>query len=317
MSDPIVPLFSLVNGEGAGALLAAAAGDVAGGASPLGYSALTQQATVVSYHLLVRNGISGPDLANEWAELGADGTNPTVFRTASPEFEEWLAGVNTPTQRRVRRPDCEPAARAFPIGIWFRRDPSNLVTAALEVSRLTHMDATTAVATAALAGAMAASAFGQNGMDFLAAVREIAEVASARVVNETEGFVDAAALPGFVDQLSDLKVEGGVEELGPPGPNWVNAAIRLAADASSDPAGQISRAVQLGGSMLGTMVGGLVGARAGLRAWPWAVPNSTWFAELGVRLVSGKREVLDLPVPYYVEETLTYGIERDLGRPFG
>ncbi len=108
-----------------------------------------------------------------------------------------------------------------------------------------------------------------------------------------------------------------MEELGPPGPNWVSAAIRLAADASSDPAGQISRAVQLGGSMLGTMVGGLVGARAGLRAWPWAVPNSTWFAELGVRLVSGKREVLDLPVPYYVEETLTYGIERDLGRPFG
>ena len=42
------PLFSLPLGEGSGALLAAAAGDVAGGADPHGYSALTQTATTPS-----------------------------------------------------------------------------------------------------------------------------------------------------------------------------------------------------------------------------------------------------------------------------
>ena len=329
MSDPIVPLFSLVNGEGAGALLAAAAGDVAGGASPIGYSALIQQATVVAYHLLNRNEISGPDLAAEWAELGADGSNPSVYRMASEDFDQWLENVNTSAQIRVRRPDCEPAVRAFPAGIWFRRDPSQLVTAALEISRLTHMDATTAVASASLAGAAAAAAFGQVGRDFLAAVREITSVAAARVAGETEGFIDAAAAPAFVAQVRELtsfsptsesqisETLNGEADLGPTGPAWVIAAIKLAADGNRDPAEQIGHAAHVGGSLLGGMVGALLGARAGLRAWPWKVPNSTWFAELGVRLVSGNRETRDLPVPYYVEETLTYGIERDHRRPFG
>jgi ADP-ribosylglycohydrolase len=312
-------LFSLVNGEGAGALLAAAAGDVAGGASPVGYSAFTQQATVVSYHLLERNGISGPDLASQWAELGADGANPSVYRGASAEFEAWLENVNTPAQKRVRRPDCEPAARAFPVGIWFRRDPSQLVNAALEVARLTHMDATTAVAAAALAGATAACAFGQSGRDLLAAAFEISNVAAARVSEETEGFVDAVAADAFVSKVREPHLSDGSRSATngpqPNGPDLVLTALRLAADGSAEPAEQIGRAAHLGGSVLGAMVGALLGARTGLRTWPWSVPNSTWFAELGLRMVSGNRETRDLPVPYNVEETLTHGV--DHRRPFG
>jgi ADP-ribosylglycohydrolase len=315
LSDPIVPLFSLVNGEGAGALLAAAAGDVAGGASSIGYSAFTQQATVVTYHLLDRNAISGPDLAVQWAELGADGDNPSVYRSASSEFEDWLENVNTPAQKRVRRPDCEPAARAFPVGIWFRREPSELVTAALEVTRLTHMDATTAVAAAALCGATAACAFGQSGRDLLAAVSEIASVAAARVAEETEGFVDASAVHTFVAQVGNPLAPDGHGESVSKGPDQVLAAINLAADGSAEPAEQIGRAAHLGGSALGAMVGALVGARTGIRTWPWTVPNSTWFAELGLRMVSGNRETRDLPMPYNVEEALNHGV--DHRRPFG
>lgn len=38
-------------------MLAAAAGDVAGGNSAVGYSAITQQATVVAYHILRNDGV--------------------------------------------------------------------------------------------------------------------------------------------------------------------------------------------------------------------------------------------------------------------
>ena len=318
MADPIVPLFSLVSGEGAGALLGVAAGDVAGGNSPVGYSALTQQATVVSYHLLLRDGVFGPDLATEWAELGADGSNPSVYRGASAEFEAWLAHVNSPEQVRVRRPDCEPAVRALPVGIWFRRDPASLVTAALEVSRLTHMDAATAIAAAAASGAAAACAFGQSGRDLMAAVNEVVAIAAIRVAEETEGFIDGAAATAFVEAARAMKANGAVEasEVGSPGPQWIIAAIRLAADVNVEPGESVGRAAHLGGSQLGALVGGLLGARIGFRNWPWNVPNTSWFAEVGLRLVSGSREIRDLPVPYYVEESLTHGIDRDQRQPF-
>jgi hypothetical protein len=52
----------------------------------------------------------------------------------------------------------------------------------------------------------------------------------------------------------------------------------------------------------------MVGGRVGLKAWPWVVPNSTWFAEIGRRLVSSNRETRDIPVPYQVEERLTFGL---------
>jgi len=311
----------LVNGEGAGALLAAAAGDVAGGASSIGYSACLQQATIVSYHLLNRDAISAPDLATEWAELGADGTNPSVYRAPTADFEEWLALVNTPDQRRVRVTTCEPAVRSFPVGVWFRRRPEELVTASLAVSRLTHMDATTAVASAALAGATAACAFGQTGRDLLAAAEEIARMAAASVKDQPEGFIDAAAAGDFLARIRRLRFAespdvGKAFDWSRPEPGWVIAAIKLASDQDSEPSEAIASAASFGGSPLGSMVGALVGARVGLRPWPWTIPNSTWFAELGVRLVSGNRETRDLPVPYYVEETLTHGIERDYRRPF-
>ena len=43
------PLYSLVAGEGDGLMLGVAAGDAAGGAWELGYSAVTEQVTVIAY----------------------------------------------------------------------------------------------------------------------------------------------------------------------------------------------------------------------------------------------------------------------------
>ncbi|HEX2421127.1 MAG TPA: ADP-ribosylglycohydrolase family protein [Acidimicrobiia bacterium] len=322
MSDAKGPLFSLVNGEGAGALLAAAAGDVAGGAGGVAYSAITQQATVVAYHLIANNGVQGSSLAREWSELAADGSNPSVYRSASPEFEEWVTKVDTGEAQRSSRPSAEPAARVAPVGVWFRRRPVDLVVGALEVSRLTHLDATTAVAAAAMAGATAASCFAQTGRDLLSAAEEISRQALALVEEEaTFTNVDEARRfpPRLLAARSLVSARSGrvLSEIGKnTGPDEVLMAVALAcgSDQTSDELLRVS--AEAGGSRLAAMVGALVGAREGIRNWPWEVPNSTWFAEIGRRLVSGHRETRDLPVPYFVEESLTHGIDRDDHRPF-
>jgi ADP-ribosylglycohydrolase len=317
LSDAKGPLFSLVNGEGAGALLAAAAGDVAGAWSGVAYSALTQQATVVAYHLMANDGVQGSALAREWSELGADDSNPSVYRAASSEFEDWITSLESGESRRAHGPSAEPAARVIPVGVWFRRRPQELVVAALEVSRLTHLDATTAVAAAAMAGATAASCFAQAGRDLLSAAAEISNQALELVVEEaTFTNVDAARLfPHRFLETSGLANAGSEQVMAEiernQGPDEVLMAIALACSSDQTPENLIRMAAESGGSRLATMVGALVGARDGIRSWPWLVPNSTWFAEIGRRLVSGTRETRDLPVPYFVEETLTHGIDRD------
>jgi ADP-ribosylglycohydrolase len=322
LSDAKGPLFSLVNGEGAGALLAAAAGDVAGGASGVAYSAITQQATVVAYHLIANDGVQGSSLAREWSELAADGSNPSVYRAASPEFEEWVTKVDTGEAQRSSRPSAEPAARAAPVGVWFRRRPLDLVVGALEVSRLTHLDATTAVAAAAMAGATAASCFAQTGRDLLSAAEEISHQALALVEEEaTFTNVDEARRfpPRLLEARSLVSARPSrvLSEIGQTaGPDEVLTAVALACGSDQTPDELLRVSAEAGGSRLAAMVGALVGAREGIRNWPWEVPNSTWFAEIGRRLVSGHRETRDLPVPYFVEESLTHGIDRDDHRPF-
>ncbi|MGH8959054.1 MAG: ADP-ribosylglycohydrolase family protein [Acidimicrobiia bacterium] len=322
MSDANGPLFSLVNGEGAGALLAAAAGDVAGAASAVAYSALTQQATVVAYHLMANDGVQGSALARDWSELAAEESNPSVYRAVSPDFEEWVTRVESGDAQRSSRPSAEPAARVAPVGIWFRRRPGELVVGALEVSRLTHLDATTAVAAAAMAGATAASCFAQSGRDLLIAAAEISSQALS-LVEEEATFTNVDEARGFPRRFLEASslVRAGPEEVVAElgwreGPDEVLMAVALACGAEQTAEGVLQAAAETGGSRLAAMVGALVGAREGIRTWPWIVPNSTWFAEIGRRLVSGHRETRDLPVPYFVEESLTHGIDRDDHRPF-
>ncbi|MGQ0849352.1 MAG: ADP-ribosylglycohydrolase family protein [Actinomycetota bacterium] len=321
MLESNTPLFSLLNGEGAGALLASAAGDVAGGSSSIGYSASTQQAAVLAYHLLRNDGVDRITLAREWGELAADGTNPSVYRAASADFSAWAAGVLEGAPVTSTAPAIEPAARIAPLGVWFRRDPDRLLESAIRVSRITHLDAPTAVATAATAGAVAALSFAQTGRDLLAGVAEVAERAVGLVQEEAMMFnrVDQATdLPKRIREAEawlglngpDVLEQAGVSGA-PDAPEWAVVAVALAAVLPAEPYRRIEEAARLGGSTLGSLVGALVGARVGLRVWPWVIPNNTWFAEIGRRLVSGNRETRDLPVPYQVEAVLTFGIERD------
>lgn len=297
-------------------MLAAAAGDVAGGASPVGYSALTQQATVLAYHLMRYDRVERSALVDEWLELYTDHDSPNLYRSPSPALSSFLEAARRGEAAATAEPSAEPAARVFPLGVWFRRRPQELVEAAVAASRATHLDAASVVAAAAVAGAVAASCYAQGGRDLLAAAAEVGGTCLAAIEGEESTFSrldrarewieDLSTLPRVdqapADTVSDLASRSGEDVTRLP-----MAAILITSIFAGEPYRQIEQAAALGGSLLATMVGAMVGARAGIRSWPWVVPNDTWFAEIGRRLVSGNRETRDIPVPTHVEERLTMG----------
>jgi ADP-ribosylglycohydrolase len=316
-SDQSSPLFSLLNGEGAGSMLAAAAGDVAGGLSPVGYSCPTQQATVLAYHLLRHDRIDRPGLIEDWLELAADGEAPSLYRGASDQFESFLEAARVGEAAAVAEPSAEPATRVHPVGVWFRRQPDLLVEAGILASRLTHSDATSVLAAVVVAGAVAASCYAQAGRDLLHAAAEVGERCMAAIGDDDVQFSRLEEARSWQRTLAELALYRG---------SWdgVMQAIRvrvatgsqrdlpllailIAAPPEAEPYRQIERAASAGGSPLAVMTGALVGARVGIRSWPWVVPNDTWFAEIGRRLVSGNRETRDIPVPNHVEERLSLG----------
>ncbi|MGA7270168.1 MAG: ADP-ribosylglycohydrolase family protein, partial [Acidimicrobiia bacterium] len=140
MSDGGGSRFSLPVGEGVGAMLCLAGGDVLGGASTQGYSATTQQAVVVAYHLIRHGEIDRETLAEEMTEMDGDHDAPSVFRSSSPQLRQWLDSSRAGEPVFATEPGLDPAVRVAPVGMWFRRRPDELVEAALETARLTHLD---------------------------------------------------------------------------------------------------------------------------------------------------------------------------------
>lgn len=313
MTDPNEPLFSLPLGEGEGAMLAAAAGDVAGGADPKGYSAVTQCATVVAYHVMVRGEVDRSALEQELLEMDGhlDG-DVSTFRGASEELRSWLDSAAGGEAAAWPAPSAEPSSRVAPLAVWLRRRPDALVTSAVTVARMTHLDASTVVLAAASAAAVAAACFAQAGRDLLLAGAETAERALETIETERYRFagVDAAeGIPARLRELTELvelpiadKVAAFVPEGRVGGIDGVLFGLLVAAPMTVDPIKAIEAGGVHGGSPVGALVGAIVGARTGLRRWPWVVPNDTWFAEIGRRLAAHNSEVRDLPVPYAVEE---------------
>lgn len=320
-SDFTVPLFSLPVGEGTGALLAAAAGDVAGGAAPNGYSAITQAATVVAYHAIQVAGVQQDRLVRDL--LALDGTEDGIrcYRGESALFRGWLDSVHAGAPQPAAESTSEFAGWMTALGVWFRNDPVSLVEAALGVARLISVHAPSVVAAAAVAGAVAGSCFVQSGRDLVYGAAETAEEALGRLVGSTGmiGMDEAEVLPRQLRSLAAV-VAGTPREIvgsiaadnGPRGHEGALLAILLGASKLNEPVKLIEAGAMSGGSDVGAIVGGVVGARSGLVRWPWRIPNDTWFAEIGRRLVNHVSEVRDLPVPFAVEERLTLAI-RDYG----
>jgi len=310
-------LYTVVAGEGDGFLLALAAGDTAGGAWDLGYSATTEQATIIAYELIANREMDISRLIVAMLELDGASDEEPVFRAESPEFRMWLdrAHAGNPAPGAERSLDA--SARAPVVGVAYRKDPSLLVEKTVELGRLFHRDAATVAAGVISAAAVAASCFAQSGLDLITGVAETIGLGLGDIGAGLDRPERIAGLPGEIASLLPaVGTSSGEEALQRAGGDaedpiqMVLAGLLLAAPVAPRHHVPISSAAQIGGSRLGAVVGAIVGARVGIRAWPWAFANDTWFAEIGRRLVRGPDEVRDLPIPYAVEQHLMSG-----GRP--
>lgn len=310
--DPNAPLQSLLKDGGAGALLAAAAGDVAGRRVEGTYSANTQFGTVFAYHLMRNDAVDREVFRAEVMLLDGVGETHQVYRGLDPDLRAFFDSVKSGAPVASTLATCGPAARSLAAGLRFRHDPNGLISAVLRAARMTNLNAASVVTAAAAAGAVAASTFHQVGKDLFLGVAETAERALFEIDGEEFRFSDmdaAALLPGRIRALCDLvdsqlrEVVGTLaEDNGPVGIDGVLLAIAIAGNKNYDAVRLIDTAAQAGGSDVGSITGAIVGARQATSMWPWRVPNDTWFAEIGRRLVSGETETRDLPIPYAVEE---------------
>jgi ADP-ribosylglycohydrolase len=316
------PLFSLVFGEGDGAILGLAAGDTAGGAWELGYSAVTEQATVISYELIANGKLDQETLVERLLELDGAMDEEPVFRAESPEFRAWLdrAVMGTPTPDET--PSLDPIGRSAPLGVAHRREPEVLSREVIRLNRLFHTDAGSILSGVAIASAVAASCFGQGGRDLLLGVAQSVQPAMEELGSSSAGLSGVDAIEGF-----DLAVKRLVEGYGirgtrdalnfigagnSPGPlESILACLLLTAHNTEKPHEPVAESAHIGGSNLGAAAGAILGSRIGIRAWPWAFANDTWFAEIGRRLVRGPQEIRDLPIPYAVEQHLISGARQD------
>lgn len=311
-------LYSVVAGEGDGFMLGLAAGDTAGGAWDLGYSATTEQATVLAYELIAHRRLDPDRVVSSVLELdGATGADEPVLRAESSELRAWLERARAGSAAPGAESSLDAAARGPVVGVAYRRDPIGLVDQAIALGRLFHSDASTVAAGVASAAAVAASCFAQSGLDLIAGVGEVLTGSLERI---GEGLDRPERLDGLDDRIRSLMervgIASGEEALAATGGDpddplqVVLAGLLIAAPVATRHHVPISESARLGGSRLGAIVGAIVGARVGIRAWPWAFANDTWFAEIGRRLVRGPDEVADLPIPYAVEQHLMSG-----GRP--
>jgi uncharacterized protein YcfJ len=293
-------------------MLSAASGDVAGGLVVGGYSAVTQTATVVAYHVMVNGAVDRARLTAELLVLDGSPPGTRTYRRPTAEFRAWLTAAHAGEPRVAADPSSEPASRMTGVGVWFRRRPEELVTAAIEVGRLTHLDASSVAMGVAAAGAVAGSSLAMNGADLLFGAAETVDRALELMAEDEFRYsrlVAARGIPDWIRSHTPLVTASPNEAVralsGDNGPHALDGAmlgIVLGASLGASPVRLIEVAAMAGGSELGALVGSVVGARVGLGRWPWRVPNETWFAEIGRRLATGNGEVRDLPVPYAIEE---------------
>lgn len=311
------PLFSLVSGEGDGFMLGLAAGDTAGGAWQLGYSAITEQATVISYQLIERRRLDTATLVASLREMDGSQGVERVFRAESPAFRSWLDRAASGARLPSSEGTMENLVRTAPVGAAFRRDAESVIEHSIALSRLFSTDAGSITAGVLGASAVAAAAFGQSGRDFVAGVSEAIIGAAGKIA---DGATGVSRLDTLEQELSD-SIEGLGAATGEEASEAVGgltddpmsagiAALLLAAPMRDMAHTAVEEAARLGGSVLGGFVGAVVGARVGIRAWPWPFANDTWFAEIGRRVVRGPEEIRDLPIPYAVEQHLMSGAPR-------
>ncbi len=312
----------MVAGEGDGAILGLAAGDTASGAWELGYSAITQQATIISYELIGSGQIDRSRITDSMLELDGSRDEEPVFRSETPGFRTWLDGAALGSPVPDETPSLDPIGRSAPLGVYYRREPEALYHEVVGLNRLFHNDAPSLLSGVIVAAAVAASCFGQIGRDLLLGVSEsvepaVSELSSGSVgltnidliadaPDRISGLVDIYGLRSSAEALDRVRIDGRSSSL-----DATLAMLLIAAPTADRSHEPVAEGVKIAAGNGGAAVGAILGARVGIRAWPWAFANDTWFAEIGRRLVRGPAEVRDLPIPYAVEQHLISGVRRD------
>lgn len=314
---PSEALYTVVAGEGDGFLLALAAGDTAGGAWDLGYSAITEQATVLSYDYIAHRSFDEDRFVAALLELDGAHDEEPVLRSESAELRMWLDRARAGSPVPGEEPSLDGAARATVLGVAHRREPELLIENTARLGRAFHRDGGSVAAGLIAGAAVAASCFAQSGLDLIAGVGELVRDGQEEIAGGLADGGRVSSITGEIEALLPLVgISSGDEALQAVGGDstdpvqMVLAGLLLAAPVAHRHHLPIEQAARIGGSRLGAVVGAIVGARVGIRAWPWAFANDTWFAEIGRRLVRGPDEVRDLPIPYAVEQHLMSG-----GRP--
>ena len=304
-------LFTVTAGDGDGFMLGVAAGDSAGGAWDLGYSAITEQVVILAYGLITSERVDHGDLVRSLLEMDGIDEEEPVFRSETAEFRSWLDRARSGKTVPGTESSMDASYRALVLGVAHRRSPMVLVEECIALGRLFHDDDETVLAGVMAGAAVAASCYAQSGMDLIAGVAETTSQgvnvmgSPSAIENVPELVRSMMGRVGITDGGEALEATGGHDPV-----RMVLAGILLAAPVAHRHHVPIEQAARIGGSSLGAVVGAIVGARVGIRAWPWAFANDTWFAEIGRRVVRGPAEVADLPIPYAVEQHLMSG-----GRP--
>jgi ADP-ribosylglycohydrolase len=290
-------------------MLGLAAGDTAGGAWEMGYSAVTEQAVVVAYELIEKRRIDIDSVRAAVRELDGSNDEEPVYRAESPSFRKWLDRAARGEFEPASEPGIDGLPRAAVVGVAFRRDPSALVRETIALTHVFDRNPSSVAAALVAAAASAASCFAQSGRDLIAGVQEavmpsIERLDGGGALGLGAELSELASRVGVVDGEEAVEVAGG--DVSDP-LCAVKAGLLLAAPLNERPHLAIEQAARVGGSNLGAFAGALVGARVGIRAWPWPFANDTWFAELGRRLVRGPHTLDGLPIPYAVEQHLMFG----------
>ena len=117
-----------MSGEGDGAMLGFAAGDHAGGAWELGYSAVTEQATVIAYQLIEGETLDLDVVVSALRELDGSNEEEPVYRAESPQSRAWLDRAAAGRPVPEEDPSLDAAPWAVPLGVTLRRDRAGCAT---------------------------------------------------------------------------------------------------------------------------------------------------------------------------------------------
>lgn len=295
-------------------MLGLAAGDTAGGAWELGYSAVTAQAAVIAYEIIEHGRIEAESLRSAILELDGSQDEEPVYRSETPAFRAWLERAGRGEHEPNREPVTDSLSRAAVVGVAFRSDPDGLIRETISLTHIFERDPGTVAAALIAASAAAAMCFAQSGRDLIAGVSQAVVPALGKLEAGSEpgerltrlgsDLERLAGHVGVIDGEEAMRIAGG--DTSDP-LHVVQAGLLLAAPLNERSHVAIEQAARVGGSNLAAFVGAIVGARVGIRAWPWPFANDTWFAEIGRRLVRGPHSLEGLPIPYAVEQHLTYG----------